>query len=964
MMVRCLMLISAICFAITLLGAEPRDAVSDQARIAEPYVSPIHYRPQVGILADTIPFYWKGEYHIFYLRANIGKVPWEHIVSTDLVHWKELPTALLPDGDVNGPDGEHMFTGCVIEKDGTFHIFYTGFNPRNPQGRELVMHATSPDLIQWTKHPDDVLAPDGIHYANPQQRDFRDPYVFWNDEAQEYWMVLCANSLKGGGPGLAVSKDLKAWQQVSALKAPHQECPDLFKIGDTWYLIGGDAYSFSKDLRSDFQKPPVQNVIDRPGVYAGKRMFDGKRHIWTGWVWDGNGQDGAGMTWGGTQCLPRELYAGPDGQLYQKPVDEVTAVFTETASQFDSPRDLDSACVVATPDHYMLQCLVQLEPQAALTITMRQQPDGSGGYGFVIRPKNNEAGLDGPGFSYTRPCVVDTSKPVKFQAFVQGTIIECFINDQFAYTSRAYNFPRGSLGLKVEGGKAKVLELAVKTDEPGFQSLFDGHTLDGWKAPDMSYWSIEDGAITAKITEAHPCTVNQYLVWREPMDDFELKLKFRISGSPQTNSGFQFRSKLLPNNDMSGYQMDNNRDSGWLARLYEEHGRETLAFRGKKAVIDANGQSTLSDIPDAGGEPWFRLEDWHEYDLICQGSHLVLKVNGRLAAEVFDNDTNRQALSGLLGLQLHSGPPMAVQFKDIRLKRLGAADVSARPLIRKLGTVDVDKVETTPIVLGGKLYRCEWFRNADCFHFVDCQTGETTPQFAKGWQFASAFVDGETVYVTGSQAGEKVQVWASKDLQNWDTWTALDLPGFQIFNTSLCKAEGKYVLMFEISKPVEQTGVQFTARFATSGDLKHWSVTPPECVYAKDRYTAPHCLRYLDGYFYNFYLENVRPSCYEQYVVRSKDFIHWESSPLNPVLRPSDDDRTIMNPKLTPEQRERVATAQNLNNSDIDFCEFQGRLVINYSWGNQTGVEHLAEAVYEGTLAEFLRGWFPERIGP
>lgn len=287
-------------------------------------------------------------------------------------------------------------------------------------------------------------------------------------------------------------------------------------------------------------------------------------------------------------------------------------------------------------------------------------------------------------------------------------------------------------------------------------------------------------------------------------------------------------------------------------------------------------------------------------------------------------------------------------------------DADGRPLIRKLGTLDVDKVETSPVVLGSRLYRCEWFRNADCFHFVDCQTGETAPQFAKGWCFASAFVEGDTVYVTGTKLGNEVRIWASKDLKHWDTWTALDLPDFKIFNTSICRADNKYVLMFEISEPVEQAGVQFTARFATSDDLKHWTVTPPECVYAKDRYTAPHCLRYLDGYYYDFYLENVSDGCYEQNVVRSKDFIHWESSSLNPVLRSSNEDRAIHNPNLTDEQRQRIATAKNLNNSDIDFCEYQGRLIINYSWGNQLGVEHLAEAVYEGTLADFLRGWFPE----
>ena len=90
-----------------------------------------------------------------------------------------------------------------------------------------------------------------------------------------------------------------------------------------------------------------------------------------------------------------------------------------------------------------------------------------------------------------------------------------------------------------------------------------------------------------------------------------------------------------------------------------------------------------------------------------------------------------------------------------------------------------------------------------------------------------ALVDGDTVYVTGTRPGKEVQVWASKDLQHWDTWTALDLPGFKIFNTSICKAANKYVMMFEISEPEEQAGVPFTARFATSDDFKHWTVTPP-----------------------------------------------------------------------------------------------------------------------------------------
>jgi hypothetical protein len=295
-----------------------------------------------------------------------------------------------------------------------------------------------------------------------------------------------------------------------------------------------------------------------------------------------------------------------------------------------------------------------------------------------------------------------------------------------------------------------------------------------------------------------------------------------------------------------------------------------------------------------------------------------------------------------------------------------------RPAIRKLGTIDLDLVEATPVVFKGRIYRFESVRDTywanptgkNYFRFVDRETGRTTPAFAQDRALGSAFVEGGTVYVTGTGGHGKTwgadQVWlyTSTDLVHWQERLALDLPGFTIFNTSLCKAGQRYVLMFEIGKPVEQAGVPFTARFATSLDLRQWDLTPPECNYAKDRYTAPHCLRYLDGYYYDFYLE-VHEG-FEARVVRSRDLIHWEASPLNPVLRASAEDRQILNPKLTEAQRKRIATASNRNNSDIDFCEFQGRLVISYSWGNQKGVEHLAEAVYEGTEAAFLRAWFPE----
>ena len=313
----------------------------------------------------------------------------------------------------------------------------------------------------------------------------------------------------------------------------------------------------------------------------------------------------------------------------------------------------------------------------------------------------------------------------------------------------------------------------------------------------------------------------------------------------------------------------------------------------------------------------------------------------------------------------------------------GPVDADGRPRIDRLGTIVTHMVETTPIVFKGKLYRFEWVRENDPkqairdpnnklgydhFRFIDVKTGEATEPFAKDYRFGSAFVGGDTVYVTGSGReggwyGKHVKVFASKDLKNWESWYAIEPGKYGICNTSIAKADGKYVLMFEIWLPPEEAGVRFTARFATSTDLKKWTITPPQCVYAKDRYTAPHALRYLDGWYYNFYLEKLKEegeARYETRVVRSRDLIHWERSPRNPVLRfKPEEDKKIANDKLTKSELDQIAKARDINNSDIDFCEYDGKLVIYYTWGDQLGTEFLAEARYDGTEEQFLRGWFP-----
>jgi hypothetical protein len=297
-----------------------------------------------------------------------------------------------------------------------------------------------------------------------------------------------------------------------------------------------------------------------------------------------------------------------------------------------------------------------------------------------------------------------------------------------------------------------------------------------------------------------------------------------------------------------------------------------------------------------------------------------------------------------------------------------AAEDGKKPKIKKLGTIDLLMVETTPVVFKDRLYRFEYVRDnyhanrtgASFFRFIDVAKGNATPAFGKGQHLGCAFVEGDTVYAYGVDkwGGAKITLFRTKNMDKWEEQLALHLPGWELFNTSVCKADGRYVMAIEVGGPKDVVGVPFTIFFAESKDLLTWKLLPKQCVYSKEKYTACPALRYLDGYFYLLYLEARPGPTYETHIVRSKDLKKWEASRLIPVLSYSEDDKQIANDKLTSEQRKAIAKAKNINNSDMDLCEFKGKTIIYYSWGNQQGTEFLAEAVYDGTLERFLKGFF------
>jgi len=279
----------------------------------------------------------------------------------------------------------------------------------------------------------------------------------------------------------------------------------------------------------------------------------------------------------------------------------------------------------------------------------------------------------------------------------------------------------------------------------------------------------------------------------------------------------------------------------------------------------------------------------------------------------------------------------------------------------KKGTLGLDLCESTPFVFHGKLCRLEWFRNGSTLRIMDHDTHREMSRFGAKHRFPCAFVTKDTVLVVGTKEthewyGDTLTEFMSKDLVTWTERVLFNKPGMGICNTSLCHAGDRYVMSIEQTSPAG-----FPARFIESRDLVTWTLLPDECRHQLGRYNAAHCLRWHSNWFYLFYLEEGRPRGYEQYVSRSRDLVRWETSPLNPVLAASPEDKLVLNPLLTEKDRADIAKNGDTNNSDIDFCEFHDRLIINYCWGTQGGPghEYLAEAEFAGTEEEFCAGWFP-----
>jgi len=236
--------------------------------------------------------------------------------------------------------------------------------------------------------------------------------------------------------------------------------------------------------------------------------------------------------------------------------------------------------------------------------------------------------------------------------------------------------PNGRGGRGGRGDGPRGADPLVLDDHSGFESIFDGKTLNGWDG-DPAFWRAENNEIVGQSTEQNQVKQNTFLIWRggEPKD-FELKVEFKMNA---TNSGVQIRSVQLPAGPdigkwvMKGYQADIDFANQFTGQIYEERGRGFLAMRGQAVYVPDGGRpKVIGNLQQSADElkAIIKTNDWNQVHIIARGNTIIQVLNGAVTSILVDDDTKNRALGGLLGFQMHVGPPMKLELRNIWLKKL------------------------------------------------------------------------------------------------------------------------------------------------------------------------------------------------------------------------------------------------------------------------------------------------------
>lgn len=455
----------------------------------------MYYRAEgKAVCADVIPFYENGKFYLFYLKdfrdpTNHGEgCPWCLLTSTDLVSY-EVHDEVLPRGDVTEQD-LYVFTGSCYKYGGEYYIFYTGHNPHlRRQGfpEQKVLLAKSTDLLHWNKVKDFVLeAPDYL-----EMHDYRDPFVYYDPEKKKHCMLL-AGRLKNDDPVTAkgvtlilYSDDLLHWElQKEPFYAPGafftHECPDLFQMGDWWYLIFSEftdkvltTYRMAKSPNGPWITPKVAN-FDGHAFYAAKSVSDGNRRFLLGWnCIKNNEKDDEFWQWGGT-IIPHEIVQQPDGTLMVKCPEEIRASYPvelpltggKTAGTVGSSQTglyvggngcRSTKLLGAMPENCRVELDFTVQDDIGdFGIVLRADDNCDSFYSVKFEPKFHRLCFDRvPRKDGTvhiqadveRYCPIVPGEKNHLTVIAEGSVLEVYVNDRVAMSARMFDFPRGKLGL-------------------------------------------------------------------------------------------------------------------------------------------------------------------------------------------------------------------------------------------------------------------------------------------------------------------------------------------------------------------------------------------------------------------------------------------------------------------------------------------------------------------------------------
>ena len=467
------------------------------------------YKPADAWAADFIPLYTDGAFQLFYLldwrdKEKHGEgTPWYRITTTDFVHFTEHGQ-VLPCGTEQEQD-LYVFTGSAIKANGQYHIFYTGHNPHlRQQGKpeQGVMHAVSNDMMQWKKMPEDTFYAPSDKY---EKDDWRDPFVFWNDETKEYNMLLAARFKKGiprrrGLTALCSSKDLVKWQVEEAFYAPDlyftHECPDLFKIGDWWYLLFSEftdlvrtRYRMSRSLKGPWITPK-RDTFDGHAFYAAKTASDGKRRFIFGWnPTRTDAKDTGTWNWGGNLVV-HEINQQKNGELTVGVPDTVAAAFNKTVTHdfnagignynysnkvlnLKAPETFAAASGGKMPETCKIKASVSFEKNTRdFGLMFRTSDDFDTSYYIRLIPEKNKMVFDkwprdraevNQMVELERDIELSPGTPVTIELFIEGNKGVAYVNNIVAMNFRAYDIPAGNWGFFVTNGNASFKDISIKT---------------------------------------------------------------------------------------------------------------------------------------------------------------------------------------------------------------------------------------------------------------------------------------------------------------------------------------------------------------------------------------------------------------------------------------------------------------------------------------------------------------------